>query len=86
MANCGMCIAAGDLLEGYSMDEIATICPGCPEHDPEGLCKCGSGVRCTSPSHPNEFDPPGTEKPYYWIKDPDERLEYMEHAMRMGRL
>lgn len=48
----GMCVTAADVgLPGHGNDAIAHVHPGCPRHDPGGICDCGTPERCMSPTH-----------------------------------
>lgn len=47
----GMCVTASDVGLPGGWDDIAYAHPGCPRHDPDTVCECGSPERCMSPTH-----------------------------------
>ena len=47
----GLCVTAADVgISGYG-DAVAYPHPGCPAHDPDATCECGSPDTCLSPTH-----------------------------------
>jgi hypothetical protein len=47
-----LCVTADDVgVTGYGADAIVHAHPGCPRHDPGGICGCGQPDRCLSPTH-----------------------------------
>lgn len=45
----GLCVYAADV--GLPYAGVAYPHPGCPEHDPDATCGCGTPDRCLSPTH-----------------------------------
>lgn len=46
----GLCVTGADL-DVPEARGVAYPHPGCPLHDPDEVCRCGTPDRCQSPTH-----------------------------------